>query len=216
VGIFFAFQDGLESEVPALVEKLTGVEVAGEYTTMVTVAVMLLAVAFIDKAIDGAFPRKKTKHLKAELKKKIGTLSELSGREPAEIERLLDDSVGNKLHKRMILAALDFILPAKQDNGVLIQGFGDLSISEEAVREVPSELDFAMEDFQSTRELSDVNVDIHRADRDSNESGWRGIVEEVSDKKIRLQLSPNINAEELYGKKLVTADVVVVEERQRG
>jgi len=214
IGLFVAFQEDLQENVPEIVEQLFQVQIPEQYQAVLTVSIFILAIAITDQAIQRLFPGKDVANLKRELESKIQKLADLVGRDKEDVQRLVDDSVSNSLRRKLVQAALNFFQPAQQDEGVSIRGYGDTSISAEAVREVPTDLDYLVDEKKRSSPMKNVTVDIHRSDRDSNESGWRGIVEDVSDKKIRLQLSPSISPEDLYGKKLVRADILVIEEKQ--
>ncbi|MCU1317497.1 MAG: hypothetical protein JWN63_2819, partial [Candidatus Acidoferrum typicum] len=56
-------------------------------------------------------------------------------------------------------------------------------------------------------------VDIHRYDRDEKKHGWRAVVSNLSNKKVRMELAPSIDPEALWGRKTVVGDILVNEER---
>ncbi len=214
VGLFLAYQEDLQRGVPRLLEKLLGVDVPDSYSALLTVGVMIMAIEIIHQAVKRLFPGKDIEKLRKSLKQKTAALAQLSGKSVEEIDRLVTAQAEKNFQAKLVNATLNFFSPAMQDQGVLISGGGGYEISDEAVREVPTDLDYQMLETRTTKEISNALVDIHRSDRDSTESGWRGIVKEVSDKKIRLQLSPEIDPQTLYGKTLIRADVVVVQEKQ--
>ena len=214
VGVFFAFQDQLEQEVPKLFTEITGVSVSTEYTALLTVTVMLVAISIIDQASKKFFPGRDTKALKKDYQEKLQVLAELCDKDPAEIDSLVNESLGNNLKNRLIATALDFFSPSKTEGSAPIYGTGGHNISGEAVAEVPSDLDYLIEEAQEIYEVKDVVVDIHRADRDSNKAGWRAIINAVGNEKVRMELSPEINPASVYGKTTIRADVIVVQEKQ--
>lgn len=215
VGLFIAFQEELEQEVPKMFTELTGVTVASEYTTLLTVAVMLVAISVVDTAVKRFFPGRELAALKRDYQDKLNALAILCDRDPDEIDTLVKDSVGNKLRQKLISTALDFFAPARREGAAPINGSGGHNISGDAVLEVPSDLDYMVQDAQDVYELEDVVVDIHRSDRDSHKAGWRAIIESVSDEKVRMELSPTIDPASVYGKTEIRADVMVVQEKQQ-
>lgn len=66
VALFMTFQKDLERAVPALIEKLTGVDVPDSYDTLVTVIVIMIAMAAVTTATERLFPGKEIKKLKKE------------------------------------------------------------------------------------------------------------------------------------------------------
>lgn len=215
IGLFFAFQDDLEKDVPDLIAHLTGTAIPEQYTTVVTVLSMIVAISVIDTTVKKFFPGKEMKALKADYEGKLDALCKLCEKSKEEIDTIVKESIGNNVRKRLIVAALDFFLPAKKEGAVSIHGLGDNTISEESVAEIPTELDYLADETQDSYEISGAIVDIHRSDRDSNDAGWRAIIESVSPKKMRMELSPSISAAEVYGKTTIIADVIVVEEKQQ-
>jgi hypothetical protein len=216
VGLFLAFQKELENEVPVWVEQMFGVSVPEDAKTIVTVLVMILAISIIDQAVQRFMPSKDIQHLRKTLGDQIGVVAEMSQSKPEDIRALVvEQTRKDKLSKKMVMAALNWFFPARQDEGVMISGGGGMRIPADAVREVPPALELLIDENKRTRDLFNVLIDIHRADRDSTEAGWRGIVEEVSKRKLRLQLAPTISPDEVFGRRFIHADVVVVEERQK-
>lgn len=214
LALFVTYQEELESTVLPLLESLLRIDIPERNAAIVTVLTMLVAANVIEQTIQRIFPGKDTRALQAVLSQKIDVAADLLTLPREELDAIIKDRTDNPFPKRLVEAALGFFAPAMQDGGVVILGIGGHEISEDAVREVPTGLDFLADEDKRSYPLDDVVVDIHRSDRDSVDSGWRGIVKDVSDKKIRLQLSPMIDPEDLYGKKLIRADVVVIEEKQ--
>lgn len=213
VGVFMAFQDDLERQVPHLVEGLLGAQVSSDHKTLVTVGVIITAICVIDQIVQRLFPGKDIKELKGTYERQLKEASKLTGKSIEDIDAYLRANIGGKLKGRLAKAALEFFLPAKQDGGVAIIGSGGQLVSEAAIREIPHDVDFAELDKRRFYELDDVSVDIHRSDIDSNSQGWRGAIDEVSEKILKIELFPEISPRDLYGKTGVTADVLIIEEQ---
>jgi hypothetical protein len=214
VALFVAFQKDLEKEVPALIEKLTGHAVPEDYNTLVTVLVMMVAMAVIGAATDRIYPGKEIKKLKKEFEQKLEWVAQQSGLDKEEVRKKLDAVATKPGETPLLKKAVEFFLPAKLQRGAEILGGGGEfgRISAEAIDEIPDEISTAPDGSRASYELEGVVIDIHRADRDQGKYGWRAVIESVSKKKVRLELAQDIEAAVLYGKKTVVGDVTVIEE----
>ena len=88
---------------------------------------------------------------------------------------------------------------------------GEVLFSNEAVEQIPVSLDTATVDGRSYP-MENVYVEVHRADRDQNRYGWRAVIPEVSEKKVRLELHPELEPQDYYGVESLRGDVAVREE----
>lgn len=213
VGLFLAAQEKLEQEVPELIQKLTGIEVSEDVDTLVTVLVILVAIYLIDAGIERLSLNKKVKKLKAEYKDNIKELSKLTKVPEDKLDEVIKDRFGKK-QKTLFKKALDFFEPAKSQPKAEIVGKESVHVTREAISEIPSVIDFEQADFQDVYEIYNSEIEIHRADIDYQNQGWVAIIREISDKRRKLILGPNIGPATLYGKTKIIGDVTVVEERQ--
>lgn len=212
--VFFTFQDELEAEVPELIQKLTGHAVPESIDTLVTVLVMIVAIYVIDTAVTRLIPNKKNKKLKAEYKAKIRDLSALTDISPKALRKLVEQRFDGGRAKSLFTRARDFFAPAKLEPDVEILIDDQPGISSVAIAEIPTEFDFAQEEARNVYDLHGVAVEIHRADIDYSNQGWVAIIDEVSDKRKKMILPPDIDPTDLFTIKKIVGDVTIVEERQ--
>lgn len=212
LGLFMAYQKELEAEVPALLQQWLGYATPGGMKTVVTVLVLMTAIYIINASVERLLPGKEIGRLKEEYQDKLAALSKMTGLDRAVIEESLKTRMSEGRLRSLFRKAYEFFTPAKIESGVEILSEDEVVVSKDAINEIPSEAELAQVDLKTVYELSDVEVDIHRSDRDYTQSGWIAVIEEVSDKRRKLVLSPNLDPAKLYGVTKVRGDVLVVEE----
>ncbi len=216
IALIGAYQHDLEKEVPQLIQTLTGHHIPDGQATVVTVLVFLVALYLIDAAIERLMPGKSVKAIKAEYEEKIHLAAKMLSLAPERIEEVICARFDNGRNKSLVNKVYDFFSPAKIESGTEIVAGKDVSIKTAAIQEIPSTLDVEQLEAANSYPLDAAVIEIHRADRDENKHGWRAIIQDVSDKKIRMELDPSINPDELYGKKIFRGNVMVIEELQDG
>lgn len=210
--LVLTFQKDLVTEVPELIEKITGHTVPGHYDTLVTVLVLVAAIYAISTAVERLTPGRPLKKLMEEYEQKKRIVSELIGVDKEVLERYTADRIGTD--KSFVSKICDFFAPAKLEPGTAILSPGGEAVSADAIAEIPDiGFDGIHEEDVDVYELRTVVVDIHRSDRDENKHGWRAVVASVSSKKVRMELAADINPEDLWGKSSVIGDVIVIEGR---
>lgn len=210
--IIAAYQDELVKEVPALIEKLTGVHVPDNSQTIVTVLVLVIALYVIASVAERTMKLKKLDKVKKEYEDKKERLSELTGISKENLERYIEQTIPKERQDSLSSKAVDFFLPAKLEPGTEMLGINGLRVDAGVIAEIPESLVDAV-DGKVSYDVPGVVVDIHRSDRDQNKYGWRAIVESISDRKVRMELDPSIDPDQLYGEKTIIGDVSVLEEK---
>ena len=215
IGVFFTFQEGLEETVPEIIQMLTGATIPENTETLVTVLVILIAIYVIDHAVERIFPGKDIKALKQEYNSKMELLSEIISMEPSDIEEVFNKRLNEGKSKSLFKKALEFFLPAKLEPGTTIETENPrVNISNDAIQEVPSDVDFAQEEKQNVYQMNGVSIEIHRADTDYSNQGWIAIIEQVDSNRKKMILPPEVDPSILFTKRKITGDVNVVEEKQ--
>jgi len=213
VGLVVAFQKDLEEEVPALVEKFTGVHVPDQYDTVVTLLVMILLFYGADYAyrrvVVGAAPRK-IKHMLDGL---IADTSKVTGKPETEIRRVLETKYGQGKIRKLAESAVQFFSPAKREKGAGVIA-KPVFVPPDVVEEVPSLAEFDGAAEEVTKEMPDVEIELHAQDMDRRKLGWAGVIREVSEDRLRMQLYPTIPPEKIYRKDRIRGDVIVVSKQQ--
>lgn len=217
IAVFLAYQEDLEEEVPELVNKLTGINVPDSADTLVTVLVLIAAIYLIDKAIRRLFPGKETEELKKEYREKVADLAKMTNTREDEIEEALDKRYKERTTKSLMKNVHDFFSPSQIEGGVGIDlPSGEKGISQEAIKEIPDELDYEQLETRNVYTLPDAVLEIHRSDIDYNQYGWVAVIPDVSDKRVKMELAPEIKPSEVYGRKSLRGEVDVVEELSEG
>jgi hypothetical protein len=212
IAVFVAYQHDLEKELPQLIQTLTGHSIPDGQVTLVTVLVFLVSIYLIDAAIERLMPGKSVKAIKAEYEEKKLLVSSLLKLSPDAIEEAVKNRFGEGRSKSLTSKVYEFFAPAKIESNTEITTDNNFRISLEAIKEIPSALDFAQMEKTNSYELDAVLIEIHRADRDETKHGWRAIIRDVSDRKTRMELDADIQPEELYGKTVLRGDVTIIED----
>jgi hypothetical protein len=127
-------------------------------------------------------------------------------------EEHLTEALAETLSKRkssVSKASMDFLNPAKRHKGTSIRLPGGTEIREQAIRALPSDVDLAAyQPPTDSIELEDVTVTFYAHDRERAKH-WAAKISEVSPHRKPLHLAPDIDAEELFTREHVQADVIV-------
>jgi len=214
VTAFVAWQKDLEKEVPHIIEMLTGNRISPDYDTLITVLVMFLAIYLIDSIFERVMPGKSVKAIKEEYEHKKLMVAGLLKLSPERLEEVVKHRYENEKGKSLINKALDFFAPAKVETGVEITTGNDIKIPSNVIQAIPPAVHFARLKNTNSYELKSAAVEIHRADRDETKHGWRAIIKDVSERKVRMELDQSINPDRLFGNTVVRGDVTVIEEMQ--
>lgn len=212
VALFVTYQKDLEKEVPALLQQMLEFQVPNGMETLVTVLVLLTAIFIIDTAVERLFPGKEVKRLKEEYEIKLLELSRMTGLDRSVIEESLNNRLSEGKLKSLVKKAFEFFAPAKAEPEAEILVNDEVAIPRAVIDEIPSELDVAQMEAKNVYELTDVEIEIHRSDLDYTQSGWIAVIDEVSDKRKKLVLSPELTPAKLFGVRKIRGDVMVVEE----
>lgn len=205
-----SFQEDLERAVPQLIEALTGRDIPANVEPLVTILVVVLAVLLVDRAIKAVWPDRETKQLRRDLARQVERLSEITGKPVAELERVLDERFDVQPTRSLLDKARDFLMPAKARNGEIVAGDA-MVVSREALQEVPDDIEQIIAEAPTHYERAGVLIEVHRADRDENKHGWRAVIPAISERKVRMELAPDIAPADLYGKTTIIGDVLVQE-----
>lgn len=129
--------------------------------------------------------------------------------EPSEFRSIIEESIEDK--DRLSKDSIKFIKPAKRDNDadITFDNDPDTAVTKESVKVMPRfltepENEEAIEDFDETE------VVIRAIDLDSYRRGWAAIVPTISNKRVKLQLDPHINSEDLMQHPTLLGSITVI------
>ena len=211
--IFLTYQEDLKKEVPTLITKL-GIPVPDDMKTIVTVTVMLVMVYGLSKAVELFGPKKKANEAAPAITGDYNTILHFAGdvlaTPPEEIAKALRHHFRGPRGRPLAKKAIEFIRPAKQEHGAGVTA-GGLMLSAQAVAEAPSpwEVDAAEDEEPQTPYLRQEVV-IHATDLDSLKTGWAGHLPGLSEGRLRMVLYPTVDPDELYGRRRIVADIILV------
>lgn len=207
-------QTELEKEVPPMIEKWMGLPVDDRYDTLVTVCFMLILFYGVDYAYKRFTDSLGSEKVKASIDELTDELARISDRSPDDVRRILERYISKKGRvKELAKAAVRFFRPSRNQNNdaVIVSG---KRINADVVSEVPSSVD--LHDLDSddySFPMNGVRIDIRAKDIDKDGSGWSGIVENITNRRLPLRFYPNVPKSYLWDHNLVWADVLVTYRR---
>lgn len=214
------FQEAFRTQIPKLIESVTGLRVDSEQGQLVTTLFLLIVVYGIKKAWElyKAKNEGEEESPPPQIIQNYGVLlnagGDIAGVSPQTLEAAIERTFPPKRSTQLARMALNFIQPAKREKGTVISGAG-LSIDAAAIEAAPSALDVALseEDEERQTPYEKQKVVIHATDKDHNASGWAGHIIGVCDKRLRMKLFSKISPESLFGKNDIVADIILVSRR---
>lgn len=214
VGLFLAYQDSLEEEVPQLITDATGFIIPESVDSLVTVVAMIIVFYGVEALKDLVFGNGAAGAAKAQLDGLICELSDQLDKSEDSIRKVLADRYAEKtLWRRLANTTSRFFAPSKHQDSAPIEVNGR-SFTQETVRDVPAE--FLVEDASEerpTRSFNGVNIELHAQDKDNAGRGWAAVVDGVSDQRLRMKLMDEVSATDLWNRDHVRGDVSVVYEK---
>ncbi len=215
IGLFAYFQEDLEREVPALIEEFTGVVMPENTHTLLTILALVALVYgadFVKNLVAGTLRDTPTKVWKRNL---IKELAATTGKDEAEVTRLLDERYGPKTKiKQLGDAAVKFFKPSKQQNNAPIQ-IGNQRIDPPLIADVPA--DYLYEDASEVERSAPhygVRLEIHQKDRDRENSGWAAVPVGLHPKRLTMKLVDGVAAEDLWESEDLVADIILISKRR--
>lgn len=213
VALLIAFQDDLTEVVPPLIEK-AGFPVADNMETLVTVAVLIAAFYGAGFVKDLVTNETVDSPVKQQLNALIDELSGQTGQAPEEIRRILDERYRpkGKLHE-LARQAIRFFRPSKSQNNSPMS-INRRRIEPPVISDIPQEYAFEEEvGTTKSRDMYDVELEIHAQDRDKAKTGWAALIPEEMEKRVPMKLVGDVTPDQLWQKDRVNADVTIVYKR---
>lgn len=218
--VVLAFQKDLDKEVPPLIEQITGVEVGGDYDTLVTVLVMIIAIYGISKAFDRVFPGRDKTPLDATQKTLLEQAARLLGVAAQRILDAVSILFTGKQTRSLITASQRVFAPTRGQarpnirarDGAVLMPHDAVSLAQ-AASGIPYE---AEEDESAPKIESEfhygVRIILHAMDRDRKRVGWAGHVPSLFDDRIPMHLEKSMKPEAIFGKSEITGDILLTKE----
>lgn len=107
--------------------------------------------------------------------------------------------------------AVKVVNPAKRDPNATItfNDNSDLRVSNESVKAMPRSVQ-EPEEEEYVEDFKNIELEIRAIDLDSTKRGWAVVVPELHKRRVRLQLDPIVDPEDLLDKRKVNANVTVI------
>jgi len=127
------------------------------------------------------------------------------------------EEVFNSNPEKITDNSMKFLKPAKQalDGMVIFDKDKNTQINHGTIREIPSDYVRSNSSKEFSRDFQAVNIHIRAIDVDKFNKGWAGVIDEIGEKRIKIELMPNINRELLLGKRMFKADISVYYKNDR-
>lgn len=126
-----------------------------------------------------------------------------------DFKAIIDSAIKDK--ERLAKNAIKVVNPAKRDPEASIT-FNDneeLRIQTESVKAMPRFVQ-EPEDEEYIEDYRNIELEIRAIDLDSTKRGWAVVVPDLHKRRVRLQLDPTVNPENLLDKRKVNANVTVI------
>lgn len=107
-------------------------------------------------------------------------------------------------------AALQFFRPSKEHGNAAVR-VGTRRIEPRIVATIPGEAQmFDFDDGATSRQITDVTIELHAQDVDRLKKGWAAVIPSVSKQRVRMELYPPIRPVDIYTKTQIFGDVIAV------
>lgn len=126
-----------------------------------------------------------------------------------DFKALIDSAIKDK--DKLAKNAIKVVNPAKRDPeaSITFNGNEELRINNESVKAMPRSIQ-EPEDEEFIEDYKNIELEIRAIDLDSTKRGWAVVVPDIHKKRVRLQLDPTVDPEDLLDKRKVNADVTVI------
>lgn len=126
-----------------------------------------------------------------------------------EFKSLIEGAVNDKA--KLARDALRVVKPAKLDSNASItfNANDELQITPDAVCAIPRYVG-EPEEEEFIEDFAEIDMELRATDLDSTKRGWAVVVPELSERRVRLQLDPTVNPEELYEKRKFRANATII------
>lgn len=212
VAFFVVYQTELTSEVPELIEALTGLHIPERYDTLATL-LFLLSLLAVGKYVVYKIRKDKseTPAIQGDYNTYLNITAKTLSIAPERLEEIVTEKMlAGRKARTMTRAAIDLFRPAKRNGNGRIQARGVGEVSSAAVGEFPSEAALTeLDEAPEVEPFPDVEIEIRATDRDKRGIGWAGIIRAEGFKRMPMRLYPTIDTETLAAAKVVRGDVLV-------
>ncbi len=215
--LVLAFQPKMSTAVPHIIEGLTGTPLNDDYNTVLTLFVLLIAVEGIGRAYERFFPGKDKREITETRDSLLKKAAAITGVAAARIVDAIAVLFTGKTLRPTVAASQKVFAPTRgQQNACIRDSRRAVLIPPGAVAlaQAAAGLPYEVEADDSGLHMKNewhpkASVVFHAHDRDKQKTGWAGHIPKLFDDRIPMILDKSQKPEKLFGKTMVTADVLV-------
>lgn len=212
LSFYATHQRDLEQQIPKLLDDITGLHIASEYSVIVNLF-FLLVILYIIQMLFGQ-KEKPTQAILLDYENALQEASEKLKIPKSKIVTIIQNEIGKSDKKSLKRSVIQFLAPAKKEKGASINIGHDRKISSRVILDTPSYLDLDDDSNEIRTELEKVVISLRATDIDKNKSGWAGQIARISESRLKMEVYPTVKLSELHGKKNILGDVIIVSKRQ--
>lgn len=217
--ILAAQSPGLTEDMPAdIIQTIFGIDVPDSYDSFVTLILLVVGLWGAEKVIQ-RLKRAKDEYEQRKMEERERILAEERRRLTEDAARLasipedqLVEAITKVLSKRQVTIgnqAMDLLGPARRHRAKAVKAPGGAEIGSDAISALPSDIEMASHKPPTDTESYDgVTVKFYAHDLE-NPKKWAASIAEVAEGRRALHLAPDIDAEGLFTRDKVKADVFV-------
>ncbi len=210
ITLMVTYQSDLSKELPVLLEELFGVDIPDNYDTLVTVSSLVVIFYILDATYRKVIGADASVQMARMLDGLIKELANSTGCSEDKIREFLRDRYDKGRLRKLVNAAIGFFRPSKRQNNVSAK-VGSRIISKEVMREIPGDVaEDVHEPETSSHQYSNVEIELHAQDRDRAKQGWAAVVPAISDARVKMQIFPPIQPEDVWTHQKIRGDIIAV------
>ncbi|NMM45974.1 hypothetical protein HH303_15865 [Rhodospirillaceae bacterium KN72] len=212
VSLMVGFQDGLETEIPEVLEKLFESQIPDQYDTIVTVCTLVILFYGADFLYRKYLKATETASVSKQLDGLISELSSLTGRSEDAIRAILKERYKGRRLVDLGRATANFFRPSKKQGNAAVK-VGNTDVASSTVAEIPADFsDAAAKPEPTSESMEDVLIEVHAQDVDYANRGWAAVIPSVSSDRVRMKVFPPIKLEDVYNRGTLRGDIILISE----
>lgn len=209
--LVLAHQKEIGAFVSPLASQLVGPEVAADYREVFGLLFSVVAIYGASAARDILVKKFENHKPRQMLEALISEVAVSTGKTEKEVRDILEARYSKpSLFKRVVAKARAFFAPSHHDGNAAVQ-ISELTIPQEVVREIPQSGMIQSKDMTRYEPKYDIPINLHAMDRDKANTGWAAVIPSISDRRVKVRLTKEVDPKSLWGKDQITGDIVIVE-----
>ena len=211
VALVIAHQREVGDFVEPIASKLVGPDMAADHSVVFGLLFSLIAIYGASAARDILMKRFEDHRPRKLLDALVAQVASETGKTEKEVRDILEARFSTpSAFRKIVSKAKAFFAPSHHDGNAPVQ-IGQTEISQDVVREIPQSGVNQERDMARYEPKANVTINLHAMDRDKANTGWAAVIPEVSEKRLKLRLTREVDTSKLWARDTVTGDVVVVE-----